>query len=618
MRASLLFLVPAVGVLAATQAPAHAGPALRFSPDSPPGLRRTELLTTQLERVTARQRGWNDCVKSMDAATTTQPLVTFDLDAAMPLRIRIESSNGNPVGPAAGAVLVLPDRRYVCADGDNQFRMERWPKGHYELYLTSNQSSLNTHVTFEDPVRSARALADALGKLPVISLGDAGVANPRHQVVPATIAVDTREAGPSCVSRGRVMPLAQIQVSRAGAWYVGVPSTQLFVITADNKCLSPSGTPGLPAGTHTLWTAVPISGGPVRYELELDDRNAGLAFLPAEQREVGELATPLVLAGKVRASEHWSERVDRCRGAARAPDFYLHSDRPLQRVSMWTLWAKQRQRIHVFGPIEQKGDDLRCDDKGSGHAFDVFEGTYAVWVGGDDVGADYRLVIQREDAPADPFTTFAQIPETLTIDDRAIEHHYPYFRNRPITDWTRLFTSVPDRMFVYTRAPVESLPEGEPLLVASSDDARTSVYRYDGRRLTIDTRLVGTTPPAKVVLPARPTVPDLRTFNEARAAAGPEDQPLLAKHRELQTKFGACLGAYIRKNDPTAGHDHSVYRISGNRVVNVGDQVAEAGARRCGGPQLHALEQSLIKKLAKAREAHYAANLAAVRKRFAR
>jgi hypothetical protein len=374
-----------------------------------------------------------------------------------------------------------------------------------------------------------------------------------------------------------------------------------------------------------LWTVVPREQPPARYPLEIDDRRAALALPPAALREAGALDAPLVVDGVVRPAERWYQRDGACRGAARAPDFYLRATQPHQQVTLSLLWSPVRQRVHVFGPLERidASSDPRCaGDHDDEHRFDVLEGTYAVWIGGPEAaaGSAYHLLILKEGVTVDPLTTLAPIPEQLDVAARAYRNHYPYFRAQRIADWTALWTTVPDRLFVYTRTAVtvdgDELPAGEPLLVSAGGGSTVNGVRYDGSSVRVDARLITTERPAAVVLPARPALPNVESLSRARDLAGPGDQPAIAKHAAQARKFDTCFGDYMAKHDPTWGHGHDVYRISGSRVVNVGDQVAAAAGRKCGEKKLEAAERALMKQLEKTRTARYVAHLAAVRERF--
>ena len=616
---SLLFPHPA----SAQSAPAPA-PSIRLDRGfkqpllSPP-------LKARVDDTRVNDRGWKQCDPGGTAFTTARPLLTFEVTEPMPLRIRLENDSGSGDASGSGGVIVFPDGSYVCENNGGQFFMQSWPKGRYSLHLYGHAIGVGAMVRFEDPPRAERDLAAALTKLPTVTLGADGALNPRHEEVKPTIAVDAGDAGPTCGrGRQRLMPLARLDVRRESTWYVASGDAQLFVLTAGETCLDPTGAPTLPAGTHTLWTVLPIAGAAARYPLEIDDRAAALALAPAERRDAGALDAPLVIAGRVRAGERWYARSGACRGAARAPDFYLVSDRPLQKVTLSLLWSRAPQRLHVMGPLAdvKPSSQPRCgeDRAGDEHRFDILEGTYAVWVGGDAAaaGTDYHVLVLRDGLSIDPMTSLAPIPEELSLADRAIKNHYPYFRGGPVTTWTPVWTTTPDRLLVYTRAAVDGtdVPAGEPLLVNWSQRDKTSAYRYDGSPISIDTRLISDTRPAQVVLPGKPTLPRVESLSSARDHAGPEDRAALAAYQKLDDKFSDCLFTYLRKHDPTFHKDHDVYRISGSKVVNVGDQIAAAGARKCGEKKLDAAGKNLEKQLARTRTARHVLHLAAVRKRF--
>lgn len=602
---------------------AGAGP-LRLAPGFTPHPRLSYKLAARVDDTRVHDRGWRQCDPGGGAFTTREPLLTWEVTAPMALRIRLE----NDVGESAhvGGVIVLPDGSYVCEQQGSQFFMKSWPRGRYALYLYGRSIGVAATVRFEDPTRARADLDAALAALPVVALGGDDVPNPRHQALAPTVAVAVDDAGPTCgKGRQRVMPLARLEVSRAARWYLASERASLFVLTADQRCLDPAQAPLLPAGSHQLWTVVPHDGGLATYPLEIDDRDGLLRFPAAPTREVGALDAPLVIRGQVRPAERWYARRGACGGAACAPDLYLRSDRPLQKASLSLLWSRAPQRLHVMGPLEELGTNSlpRCQDgQRSEHTFDLLEGTYAVWIGGETAaaGSDYHLLVLREGLAIDPMTSLAPIPEELTLADRAVKHHYPYFTGGALTAWTALWTTAPDRLFVYTRAPVADgrtqLPAGEPLLVSWSSRDRTSAIRFDGSHVQVDTRLLALERPARIVLPAQPTLPEVSSLSSAIDKAGPEDARAIAAYKKVDDRYSGCMYRYLSRHDPTWGKNHDVYRIRGDRVVNVGDQVAAAGARACGEKAVTAAGARLEKELARTRAARAARHLAAVRKRF--
>jgi hypothetical protein len=240
-------------------------------------------------------------------------------------------------------------------------------------------------------------------------------------------------------------------------------------------------------------------------------------------------------------------------------------------------------------------------------------------VGGDDaaVGSDYHVLVLRAGSKVDPMATLVPVPTELAMPDRALHNHYPYFRGANLAEWTTMFTTAPEQMFVYTRTDVDKIPAGEPLLVQFSNEHRTAVYRDDGASEQIDTRLLTTERPSKVVLPTAPRLPKVDSLEQAIDRAGPDDDKAIAAYRKVDEKYSSCLGDYLSKHDPTWGHDSEVYKIDGNgNVVNVSDQVARAGQSYCGASAVDAAAAKLEKQLATTRTARYKAHLASVRKRF--
>ena len=338
------------------------------------------------------------------------------------------------------------------------------------------------------------------------------------------------------------MPLARIVVDKPGQWFASLGRDP------DVATSRPPTVTGAPLREYrTICRPAHTCCGPScrpshlrsrTYPLELDDRAAPLAFPDARKQFATSLDDPLVVDGKVRAAESWGHR-GACRGAARAPDFYLTSVQPLQKVTVSLLWARAPQKLFVYGPIEHATATSvpQCGEREGGHSFDVFEGSYAVWVGGDDAAAstDYHVLVMRAGTKVDPMSTLVPVPTELALADRAVAHHYPYFRGAKLDEWTKMFTTAPEQLFAYTRADIDKdkIPAGEPLLVQFSNEQRTAVYRDDGTSVQIDTRLLTTTRPDKIVLPTAPRVPQVTSLDQAIDRAGPEDDKAIAAYRKL-------------------------------------------------------------------------------------
>jgi len=284
----------------------------------------------------------------------------------------------------------------------------------------------------------------------------------------------------------------------------------------------------------------------------------------------------------------------------------------------------------VFGPIgeAEPNTTIRCGGDGGdrgGHAFEVFEGRYAVWIGGETgaAGQPYHVLVRRTDVPIDPMTTLAPIPTDLALEHRALKNHYPYFDDdEGLPGWMAAFTQAPDQLFAYPRTAVKDhdteVAAGEPMLVAWSQPGGKSVlYRFDGSSVSVDTKLVTTERPATLSLPDKFVPRPAASVSAAIGDAGPEDQRAVDAYRKVEHRYDDCYYAYMSKHDPTWGHSGQLYKISGSgKVTNVGDEVSRRASSKCGASKVDAAGVKLIKALSKTRAARYAAHLAAVRARF--
>jgi hypothetical protein len=592
-----------------------------------------EVMVNVESGVYAYDLGFKKCDPGGGGNTTKNPAFTFELTDKLPeLSVRVENRSGGNAG--VGAVIQFPDGTYLCEGDKDDFFFKDWPKGTYKMWFYGPSISVGGILRFEMPSRSKDAVAAAQKKLPTVKLGTEGAnggANPAFLPLAATASAEAQDLNlTGCAdARTRIMPLATLEIAKQSTYYLDIPDVDLFVVTPDNKCGSPQGDGlQLDAGTHTLWAKVPDQGLPEDLQLEADDRSRALAFGDATRQDAGSLDEPLVLDGTVRAAESWPSRRGACGGAARAPDFYITSDNPLQNVELSLLWSKKGQRLHVYGPLKKMtaGWSVDCGEVNQQpRKYELFEGTYAVWVGsekGSEAKGDaFHILLRRSDVALDPLKTLTEIPAELDMSERPYANHYPFFTGRTEADWTAIFTTAPDRLFVYARVDTGDdygkVKAGEPLLLDWYNDDYSAVRRYDGSSLRVRTELLSTDAPSTITLPTKATPRQIDDVGTAMQEAGPEDDKAIKAYLKLDDKYQDCIYKYLSKHDPTWGTGDTVYKISGSgRVTNVSEEVGRAGDKKCGYSKVDKAATGLVKKLAKTRAARAAKRLAAVRARF--
>jgi hypothetical protein len=595
----------------------------------------TPVVQLRVDDIRISDLGFSKCDPGGGAFTTAQAPFSFELAAEVTdMRLRVEGPKGYGLG--GGAVVIFPGGEFVCDDTKNEIFQSKWPKGTYKVMLFAHSIGMSGALRFEVPAKTAAAVEKAKGALPTITAGADGATNPAWPVMrPSGVSAEAADIGMGCGQdkHARVTPLANLVVKRETAWYLSAHRQPVFAITPDEKCFEVGGERQLAAGTYQLWLTLPFEDPPpAAIELEIDDRNAALAFAPAETRAVGDLAEPMTIAGKVRAPEQSWSRSFWCNGMARQPDFYLTSDRPLQDVVLSILWSRKPQEVHVFGPIAAMKENhlVRCGEGNNGggeHRFDVFEGTYAVWIGSarndkPATGDAYHVLLRRSDAKIDPLTALAPIPTDLTLRERALKNHYPYFAGRGLPAWEAAFTRAPDQLFAFARTASKDdyneVAAGEPLLIHwSTEDGKTSAYRFDGSSVQIDTRLVAIERPATVALPTKFTPKPAESVSQALDDSGPEDKKAVDAYEKTKKSYDDCWYKYMSKNDPTWGHSGNLYKISSSgRITNVSDEHGKRADKKCGASRVDSAGKKLMKALAKSREARYQAHLEAVRARF--
>ncbi|HTJ41559.1 MAG TPA: hypothetical protein VL463_05660 [Kofleriaceae bacterium] len=543
------------------------------------------------------------CDPQFNYHTSREPSFTFQVtENVSNLRLRLMLGEGYPA--LIDGFVLRDDGTYFCTDEHRAIYLKDWPAGTYHVYLYGNQT-LEAGVVIDAPVRAkADALAARDAMTPIVLDGTG--ANPRSATNAPSVIVEPAVAGFTCKTGlgEHVTPIGALDVEAAGKYVVGGGA---YVTDRDGHCDHVSRDEvELAAGPHTVWATVRGDQLPKSAQVDVRDLSRPLVFDDAPVKELGALDQPLVLDATIRPAVAWRAGGG-CAGTARTPDFYLSAKTPLAKVTLSALWAPGEPKINLYGPIGEKDAAAQCG--APSRSFDVLAGTYAVWISGD-AGTNAHLLARLTDAKLDPLTSFAAPPDDASVADRAVKHYYPYFADdggRDPRPWMALFEKAPMSMFVYTN-------EGEPVLVDNDRDFR----RYDGTPLSIDARLLTTTKPASVKLPAEPTVPVIDNLQSAMEVSGPEDQKSLDAWVKRRDAYQACIDAYLEKHDPTWGHGGTeLYKIKGNGdVVNVSDEVGRKADAHCGRPAFEKARDALTKQLGKTRAARYRASLAAVRARF--
>src|SRR5262249_17299123 len=142
------------------------------------------------------------------------------------------------------------------------------------------------------------------------------------------------------------------------------------------------------------------------------------------------------------------------------------------------------------------------------------------------------------------------------------------------------------------------------------------VWRYDGSMVHVPAELLSGDRPAKVWLPTTAQAPTVGTIEQAQDLSGPEDEATIDAYFEMHDRYKTCYQAYVNKHDPTNGHDVDVFRISGDSVVNVSDEVARAADRTCNKKADDAAEKKTLAALARTRAVRWQARLDKARARF--
>jgi hypothetical protein len=338
----------------------------------------------------------------------------------------------------------------------------------------------------------------------------------------------------------------------------------------------------------------------------------------------------------------------------REPDFFVRSPQPVSELRIALAWSPKREWLRVLTP----GDPRRplCPSKdATSMTFDLFEGTYAVWVGDAKAapGTPYRVAISTRDMKLDNLTTYSRPTPNMTLKQRAVGHHYwrlgryksPYDSKKAGHDelTRRLFLEAPKELFVFARVDLQpkqveylarleewnkarlrdSLPllapapprAGEPLLVIQEGDFITA----DGEVVRLDSRLVSLDPPA-----GPPAVPRAPRVTEAPYQAAEElaesDEP---KRRQafnaLAEKAQNCYIKYMDTHNRSGdARQFEVITRRGGEVSteNLADRLDRVASAQCHLDKVEKERPKITAALAAARTKRRTADLARIDERL--
>lgn len=610
--------------------PALAGPAqVRLKPGFTPHPYVSELIDREVNaKVYVSDLGFNKCGGHF---STKEPWFTFRIEEPMTdINVMFQNPGGDNL---TNAILVFPNGAYACAKHGNVYS-EQWPAGEYKVWFHTSAQKVRAIVRIEQPDRLKKEVFRALSASPNVRFVENPSVNPQFLSIPPAPSAHARVLETRC-ARGTqsVYPLARLTVERKGRFRVRGSRAKVLIESATG-CVTDEATRQnntlyndeyvLAAGTYTVWASGEPGKDAPHTLLEVDDLSQPLAFGdPAHVGDLGTLAQPKLLTAKTRAPERWPGRRNACqygKGAPRAPDFLIKTSEPLQGVRLSLYRNDADLKIRVYGPLEEAKpyEGMVCDVEQM--RFITLEGTYAVWVSGgqEAVGTEYHLLALRESAKIDPMKTLLEIPETLTLDQRVISDHYPFFRNM---SYGYLFPRAPERLFVYAaknlKAGDQVVAAGEPLVVVGVQKDTFDLRRYDGTALRARRTDISTERPAHVVLPTKPSFQPAKTFDDAWRLVTPADKATVDRINAATDKYRACVGGWMAKNDPTWGKSYDLVYLSGpNQGKTLSDLKFDQAAEVCGEPTLIKAQEAFRLKINAAAKQRVTTHLRAVRKRF--
>ncbi len=485
-----ILAVPVVAILA-WATPGHAA-VIQIDEQSPTPLIVHDV--TVKTTVYTSSSPWKRCEGTY---TSKDPALTFELAKPVAkMRVRVQDHDGNELR-SAGEIVVFPDHTYAC-ENNGEVYAATWPAGAYQIFLAESDAEARFDVRIDQPERARQELGAATASVPVVEVAAGMPRNPLFVDASGKTTALAGDAGVGgCVDkRESVVPVATLSLAEDRSnLYLSLGNNDGFVLLGPKGCLKWESYPvhtTLPAGRYTLFAHLRPGQAAKPLVLEIDDQTQPLAFSgDAKTVDVGDLAEPLVLTGKVHASQRSPERDGFCgHNLPRDPDLFIVSHEPIANATLRLVYGLKTQKLRVYGPIEKANlhSASRCTDGGEPQEqkLELLEGTYAVWVvgNGDAVGSDFHVLVTSPKTTIDPLHPIAEPASDASIAARALLHYYPFLdgrrdvRNAPF----HIFTEASDNLFVYPRLDLDG-PEaplkGEPLVVVGSVQSRLEVETHE-------------------------------------------------------------------------------------------------------------------------------------------
>jgi hypothetical protein len=157
---------------------------------------------------------------------------------------------------------------------------------------------------------------------------------------------------------------------------------------------------------------------------------------------------------------------------------------------------------------------------------------------------------------------------------RGIAWHFPFWQREGRStsddrhDTLSLFAAAPAGLFVFLKKPMGEVQVTEPLLVQWADKGKAGLVALTGAELSVRLEVVSTEVPAELSFPKPPEFKPAKTVDEAMGLAGPDEQKLVAAYLEKERAHNACVGAWMKKNDPTWGKSYELVNVRTGRTLS--------------------------------------------------
>jgi hypothetical protein len=572
------------------------------------------------------QAGYPECVGTVQET----PDLTFRL--AEPARVRFLSSGGSD-----GFVVAGNGGGYWCGEANTQATFSL-AAGAYRFYFNDGNHRFDRRLGVFASGKPLALPADAA--VPVVAPAAGGRQQLRRAIeLGPGFAAHLLDVPCDASNRGlRISRLPAMRLQLAAHSRVRLEAKKVELLIEDRegkiRCDASEKAQTLEAGEYTVLAGT-WGAPPARAEVAIEAVDLTVAAQAPEIR-VEQLDEVRHVEGTLFAVRAECENT-----FGSQPDFLVKAAAPMANVhaAVRAVGPRRGGVSMIWEPVSGPATArVPCKAAGGEKDFELFEGAYAVWIGGRGEGQAFDLTLRASQSREDPLALRGKPEPGMSLADRRVENFFPALdlqegeeRTWVVDDRAaRLWATAPRELFVFAKVevPENELVAGEPLLVLSAGQSDVELLGADGRHLSSASSYLALEPARALGFPARPrdeepaagsmrienrrywALKDVDRYRADEAAislAHPDDQKKLDAYLTVRKKYDACANKVWDQMDPdgSASDYDVVTKVGGEAtsVQNFAEKIGKTAHGKCNGAAEEKAHQKLAAELRASRQA---------------